>query len=73
MRGIPSRRLSDIAVLAPILGLVLLTPPVIGLFATRGTIFGAPVILIYLFTVWLALILAAAILSRRLSRSEKQR
>lgn len=73
MRGLPSRRLNDIAVIAPLLGFVLLTPPVIGLFATKGTFFGAPVILIYLFVVWFALILVAAILSRRLARSEKKR
>ena len=72
MRRIPSRRLNDMAVVAPLLGLVLLTPPVIGLFATEGTLFGAPVILIYLFAVWFGLILLAAVLSRRLARSEKK-
>jgi len=56
-----------------LLGFVLLAPPVIGLFATEGTIFGAPVILIYLFAVWFGLILVAAALSRRLARAEKTR
>jgi len=71
MRRFSSRRLNDMAIIAPLLGFVLLAPPVIGLFATKGTIFGAPVILVYLFTVWFGLILIAAILSRRLARSEK--
>ena len=71
MRGLPSRRLNDIAAIAPIIGFVLLPPPVIVLFATMGTLLGAPVILVYLFVVWFGLILAAAILSRRLARSEK--
>lgn len=72
-RRLPSRRLNDMAVVAPILGFVLLTPPVIRLFATDGSLFGAPVILIYLFAVWFGMILVAAILSRRLARSEKKR
>ncbi len=72
MPSLPSRRLHDMAIVAPILGFVLLTPPIIGFFATEGTLFGAPTILIYLFVVWLGLILVAAILSRRLARSEKQ-
>lgn len=71
MRRLPPRRLSDMATIAPILGLILLTPPVIGLFATEGTIFGAPVILIYLFAVWFGLIALAAILSRQLARFDK--
>ena len=72
VRKFPSRRLNDMAIVAPFLGFVLLAPPVIGLFATDGTLFGAPVILVYLFAVWFSLILAAAVLSRKLARSEKK-
>lgn len=73
MPSLPSKRLQDFAFIAPILGFVFLTPPIIGLFATKGTIFGAPVILVYLFSVWLGLIVIAAVLSRRLARAEKKR
>jgi len=72
MRKFPSRRLNDMATIAPLLGFVLLAPPVIGLFATEGTLFGAPGVLVYLFAVWLGLILTAAVLSRKLARSEKK-
>jgi len=72
MSGKPSRRLNDMAIIAPLVGFVLLAPPIIGLFATEGTLFGAPVILIYLFVIWFGLILAAGILSRKLSHSENR-
>lgn len=67
----PLRRLKDIAAIAPIFGFLLLIPPVIGLFATEATVFGAPLVLVYLFAIWLALILIAAILSQRLSKAER--
>jgi len=67
----PPRRLIDVAVIAPIIGFVLMIPPVIGLFANAGEIFGAPVILIYLFSVWLGFIFVAAALSRRLGAAHK--
>jgi hypothetical protein len=67
----PSKRMVDVAVIAPILGLVLMIPPVIGLFATDRTVFGAPLILVYLFGVWLGLIALAAIIARKLSQSAK--
>lgn len=67
----PSKRLSDIAVIAPIFGFILLIPPVIGLFATDAKIFGAPMVLVYLFAVWLGLIVVAVWLGRRLSRLHK--
>jgi len=65
----PSKRMSDVAVIAPLLGLILLIPPVIGLFATEATVFGAPLILVYLFGVWIGLIALAAAIARRLSRA----
>ncbi len=67
----PSKRLIDVAIIAPVMGLILLIPPVIGLFATDATVFGAPLILVYLFSVWLFLIATAAVLARRLARADK--
>lgn len=65
------QRLKDIAVIAPIFGFLLLIPPVIGLFATEATVFGAPLVLVYLFVIWLGLIIVAAILSQQLSKAER--
>jgi len=46
---------------------VLLLPPVITLFAARHAgVAGVPLIVVYVFSAWLALIAAAALLARRL-------
>ena len=65
-RPIPAR-VRDAAVLLPVLGLVLFMPPVITLFAAAGAgVSGVPLIVVYVFGTWLALIVAGAVLSRRL-------
>ena len=57
---------ANAAVVLPLLGLFLLMPPVITLFA-RGVGFGGvPLIVLYVFGVWSALIVCAALLARRL-------
>lgn len=61
-----SARARDAAIALPLLGLFLLMPPIIGLFAVPVDIAGVPLIVIYLFGVWLALVLAAALLGRAL-------
>jgi len=69
----PSRRISDLSVIAPLIGFFLLIPPFIGLFASEQKVFGAPLILLYLFGVWLGLIVAAAALSRALRQHDAGR
>lgn len=64
-----SPRVVAAAVLLPCIGLFLLMPPVIQLFAVEQDIGGVPLIVVYLFGVWLGLIACAAWLSRRLGRS----
>ena len=59
-------RLRDAASLLPALGVFLLMPPVITLFAGAHTWLGVPLIVAYLFGVWLALIVCAALLAWRL-------
>ncbi|MEX0760432.1 MAG: hypothetical protein WD100_12705 [Tistlia sp.] len=54
------------------LGLWLLMPPVISLFVGPYSLFGIPVLVLYVFGVWLALILATALLARRLPRGERR-
>lgn len=54
----------------PCAGLLLLSPPIIDIFATDRLVFGAPGVVAYLFALWAALILLAWRLSRRLSDAE---
>ena len=60
-------RLRDAAALLPALAVFLLMPPVITLFTGAYTVGGVPLIVVYLFGVWLALIVAAALLVWRLA------
>lgn len=50
----------------PLFGLFLLMPPIVTVFATQLDLGGIPLIVIYVFSVWAALILCAALLARRL-------
>jgi len=52
------------AVALPLLGLFLLMPPVITLFAKGAGFAGVPLIVVYVFGVWVALIACAAWLAR---------
>lgn len=60
----------DAAIVLPVVGLILFSPPFITLFASDATVFGAPYIVVYLFAAWTALIVAALGLSRRLREGE---
>ena len=59
-----SERARQAAGVLPVLGLFLLIPPVIGLFAAPVDVAGVPLVVVYLFAVWLGLALAAALLGR---------
>ena len=61
-----SRKVLNAATLLPALALFLLLPPFITLFAARVTVFGLPLMVVYLFGVWTLLVLAAAWLAPRL-------
>ncbi|MBS0319105.1 MAG: hypothetical protein JSR18_01065 [Proteobacteria bacterium] len=67
---IPSR-LRDAASVLPLVGLVLLMPPMIVLFTARHRIAGVPLIVLYLFGVWVALVAGAALLARRMAHAEQ--
>lgn len=60
-------RLRDAAVLLPAIGVFLLMPPAINLFTGTRLVAGVPLIVAYLFGVWLALIACAGLLARRLA------
>lgn len=56
----------DAAVALPLFGVFLLMPPIITLFASGLDIHGVPLIVVYVFSVWIALIVCAAWLAKRL-------
>ena len=62
----PSQRAQSAAVVVPFLGLFLLLPPLIDLFVGPQRPFGIPLIVLYVFGVWAALVMAAAWLAPRL-------
>ncbi len=70
-RSPPPRRLRDVAVLLPLLGLFAWMPPIIGLFSGNAHFFGVPVIVAWLFGVWVVLIASALALSRRLGTGDE--
>lgn len=60
------RKIRDAALVLPFLGVFLLMPPFIGIFVSGGSFAGIPTIIVYLFSVWFALILCAWWLARPL-------
>jgi hypothetical protein len=61
----------DRALILPLVGLLLLTPPLLNVFELDASLAGVPVTLIYVFSVWAGLILAAAALARPLAETEE--
>jgi len=61
-----ARKTRDRALILPLVGLILLVPPVAAVFQIGAKIGGIPVMLVYIFAVWAALIAGAAVLSRQL-------
>ena len=60
----------DLAALLPLAGAFLFMSPLILAFNSIRLVFGLPVILLYVFGVWLLLILGAAWLARHLSEED---
>ncbi len=60
------RKARDRALILPLAGVILLTPPVAGIFQLDAKIAGMPFTVLYLFAVWAILIAGAAALSRQL-------
>ena len=65
-----TRRLETAALVLPIFGAFLIVPPLIGVFNLPVSVFGIPLIAIYLFAVWIGLIGATVVLSRRLRHND---
>ncbi|MEL6583358.1 MAG: hypothetical protein AAFQ36_05960 [Pseudomonadota bacterium] len=64
-----SRR-HDAALLVPLGGAIALLPPFAGFFARPGEVFGLPLVVVYLFGVWLAIILVSIRLTRLLQQAQ---
>jgi len=64
------RKARDRSMALLLVGIVLLTPPVVGVSLIDGKIAGIPVPLFYIFIVWALLIAGTALLSRRLTNDE---
>jgi len=57
-------KVRDLSILLPLAGVLLLMSPVLQVFNSLTLIFGVPVIVLYIFGVWLGLIILGAWLSR---------
>ncbi len=62
------RKLRDSAMLLPAFGAFLLVSPLITVFSGATTVFGLPLIFVYIFGVWLGLVLLARAMARRLDK-----
>ncbi|WP_035872824.1 hypothetical protein [Cucumibacter marinus] len=58
------RKFESIAFFIPVLGAVVIMPPIVLMFDRSLHVFGFPMIIAFLFTVWMALIVSAWALSR---------
>lgn len=61
------QRAREAALLLPVVGFLLLIPPLMTIFGGHSHILGSPVLSAYIFGVWLVLIVASWLLARRLS------
>ena len=60
------RKIEFIALLLPILGMLMILPPLVSIRNISAEFFGFPAIIAYLFGVWLLLIISAFFLQRRI-------
>lgn len=63
-------RLRDAAVILPFAAVLLFAPPMLSIFAAPVRLWGLPLIVIYMFGAWALVVLAAALLARRLPRRD---
>lgn len=63
------RKREHTALMVPIVGALLIVPPLLTLFAAPYRIFGAPLETIYLFVIWIAMIVGGVLASRPMPRA----
>ena len=59
-------RLSDRAFALTVATFILLTPPIVTIFDVSVTVLGVPLLHVYCFAIWLAAIVAGALLAHRM-------
>ncbi len=64
------RKLENAALALSVFGVILMLPPLLSIFNIETRLFGAPIVVIYLFGIWLLLIVATFFLSSFISNSE---
>ena len=69
-RPLGVRKARDRALVLPLIGLILLLPPVASIVPTGVRVGGVPLVLAYIFLVWAGLIAVAAALSRGLAKED---
>ncbi len=70
-QGVTTVRASDLSWFLPFVGLLLLMPPLLSLFDEQRFVFGIPLLLFYLFAIWLIGILLTAWAAGRLQRASR--
>lgn len=70
MASPPKKRLRDIALLVPIGGLLLFLPPYVQIFDHPSTLFGIPLLHVYIFSAWAIGIAITAVIARHIARTD---
>lgn len=65
------RKLENIAIALPVFGATVILPPIVGVFTSDTRIMGTPIIVVYMFSMWMLFILGTYLLSRRLRSSSQ--
>lgn len=70
-RSARQRKMRDIAWLLPLLGIFLFLTPLPYIFTGPQTAFGMPLIFVFLYGVWAALIIASRAVARRIGETQE--
>lgn len=71
--GVRARKRRDRAAVLTIVGTILLMPPIAGAMESELRLFGVPLAVVYVFSVWAALIVGTALLAPRLDEATSGR
>lgn len=66
-------QLNERAFILPVLGFIILTPPLLLVFNISSELFGIPVLYLYAFFAWAILIFAGKLLADKLQKEDQKR
>ena len=72
-RAFEARRRRDALALLPLLGIFLFLSPILGIFSIEASVLGVPVIFLFVYGAWAALIVLARWLTRRADPGDEGR